>query len=426
MKRAALILALGLSLGSSTFAQTFEDYFVDKTLRLDYIFMGNADKQDICLDELSVLPQWAGRRHHLSELPLEGNGEITMKDKATGKIIYRTSFSSLFQEWIGEQEAKVVKRGFENTFLVPYPKQPAEITVVLRNASREVSATLVHEVNPSDILIHQRGEGELTPHRYLWQGGSSDKCIDVAIMAEGYAADESDLFYKDATVACEALFAHEPFKKLKDRFNIVAVFSESKDSGVSIPRKDEWKKTAVSSHFDTFYSDRYLTTRSVKAIHNWLAGIPYEHIIILANTDVYGGGGIYNSYTLTTAHHPMFKPVVVHEFGHSFGGLADEYFYDDDVMTDTYPLDVEPWEQNISTRVNFALKWEDMLAPNTPVPTPVAQHQNYPVGVYEGGGYSAKGIYRPAFNCRMKTNEYPEFCPVCQRAIQRIIEFYVP
>jgi len=110
----------------------------------------------------------------------------------------------------------------------------------------------------------------------------------------------------------------------------------------------------------------------------------------------------------------------------SLPGLADEYFYDDDVMTDTYPLDVEPWEQNISTRVNFALKWEDMLAPNTPVPTPVAQHQNYPVGVYEGGGYSAKGIYRPAFNCRMKTNEYPEFCPVCQRAIQRIIEFYVP
>lgn len=105
-----------------------------------------------------------------------------------------------------------------------------------------MSATLVHEVNPSDILIHQRGEGELTPHRYLWQGGSSDKCIDVAIMAEGYAANEADLFYKDAAVACEALFAHEPFKKLKDRFNIVAVFSESKDSGVSIPRKDEWKK----------------------------------------------------------------------------------------------------------------------------------------------------------------------------------------
>ena len=220
----------------------------------------------------------------------------------------------------------------------------------------------------------------------MLQSGNEKECIDVAILAEGYTEKEMDLFYQDAQKACESLFSHEPFRSMKNKFNIVAVASPSIDSGVSVPRENQWKHTAVHSHFDTFYSDRYLTTSRVKAIHNALAGIPYEHIIILANTDVYGGGGIYNSYTLTTAHHPMFKPVVVHEFGHSFGGLADEYFYDDDVMTDTYPLDVEPWEQNISTRVNFALKWEDMLAPNTPVPTPVAQHQNYPVGVYEGGG----------------------------------------
>ena len=155
-----------------------------------------------------------------------------------------------------------------------------------------------------------------------------------------------------------------------------------------------------------------------------MAGIPYEHVIILANTEEYGGGGIYNSYTLTTAHHPKFRPVVVHEFGHSFGGLADEYFYDDDVMTDTYPLDIEPWEQNISTRVNFASKWEDMLVKGTPVPTPTSEKVKYPIGVYEGGGYSAKGIYRPADNCRMRTNEYPAFCPVCQRAVRRIIDFY--
>ncbi|WP_289188252.1 M64 family metallopeptidase, partial [uncultured Bacteroides sp.] len=142
------------------------------------------------------------------------------------------------------------------------------------------------------------------------------------------------------------------------------------------------------------------------------------------NTEEYGGGGIYNSYTLTTAHHPMFRPVVVHEFGHSFGGLADEYFYDDDVMTDTYPLDVEPWEQNISTRIDFSSKWEDMLAQKTPVPTPTSESKTYRVGVYEGAGYSAKGIYRPADNCRMRTNEYPTFCPVCERAIRRVIEFY--
>ena len=426
MKKTVWILTLGLSLCGHAFAQNFDDYFVDKTLRLDYIFTGNADKQDICLDELSSLPQWAGRHTHLSELPLAGNGEITMKDKATGKVIYRTSFSSLFQEWLGEKEAKVLTRGFENTFLVPYPKQPAEITVTLKDAYQKPSATLTHEVNPKDILIHQRGMSNLTPHRYLWKGGSSEKCIDVAIMAEGYSAKDEALFYKDAEIACESLFDHEPFKKLKDRFNIVAVFSESKDSGVSIPRNNEWKTTAVSSHFDTFYSDRYLTTRSVKAIHNWLAGIPYEHIIILANTDTYGGGGIYNSYTLTTAHHSMFRSVVVHEFGHSFGGLADEYAYDE-APSPLYPYSVEPWEPNITTLVHFEDKWKDMVKPGTPIPTKPQTDEKLlytKVGVYEGGGYTKKGIYRPTTECRMKINEAPVFCPVCQRSLERLIRFY--
>lgn len=426
MKKTVWILTLGLSLCGHAFAQNFDDYFVDKTLRLDYIFTGNADKQDICLDELSSLPQWAGRHTHLSELPLAGNGEITMKDKATGKVIYRTSFSSLFQEWLGEKEAKVLTRGFENTFLVPYPKQPAEITVTLKDAYQKPSATLTHEVNPKDILIHQRGMSNLTPHRYLWKGGSSEKCIDVVIMAEGYSAKDEALFYKDAEIACESLFDHEPFKKLKDRFNIVAVFSESKDSGVSIPRNNEWKTTAVSSHFDTFYSDRYLTTRSVKAIHNWLAGIPYEHIIILANTDTYGGGGIYNSYTLTTAHHSMFRPVVVHEFGHSFGGLADEYAYDE-APSPLYPYSVEPWEPNITTLVHFEDKWKDMVKPGTPIPTKPQTDEKLlytKVGVYEGGGYTKKGIYRPTTECRMKINEAPVFCPVCQRSLERLIRFY--
>ena len=148
-----------------------------------------------------------------------------------------------------------------------------------------------------------------------------------AILAEGYTEKEMDIFYQDAQRTCESLFSHEPFRSMKQKFNIVAVASPFYGQWCQCsPAKNQWKQTAVHSHFDTFYSERYLTTSRVKSIHNALAGIPYEHIIILANTDVYGGGGIYNSYTLTTAHHPMFKPVVVHEFGHSFGGLADEYF----------------------------------------------------------------------------------------------------
>ena len=165
-------------------------------------------------------PEWAGRRHHLSEIPLGGNGEITMKDKATGQVIYRTSFSSLFQEWVTEEEASRVRKGFENSFLLPYPKKEAVVTVALKNVYHKVSTSLTHEVNPNDILIHQRGLARITPHRYLLQSGSSKDCIDVAIMAEGYTEQEMDLFYKDAQTACDALFSHEPFKKLKNKLII--------------------------------------------------------------------------------------------------------------------------------------------------------------------------------------------------------------
>ena len=423
MKKHILFL-LCLIAVASTRAQVFADHFADKTLRVDYIFNGNASGQAICLDGLSALPTWAGRKHDLAELPLQGNGQIVMRNAASGKTIYTTSFSSLFQEWLETDEARNVTKGFENTFLLPYPLQPVEIEITLLDPRRNVRASMKHIVHPNDVLIEQKGNSHITPHKYLLHNDSPEKCIDVAILAEGYTLQEMQTFYEDADIACKSIFDHEPFKSMKKRFNVVAVASPSTDSGVSVPRLNEWKHTAFGSHFSTFYSDRYLTTSRVKAIHDALAGIPYEHIIILANTEEYGGGGIYNSYTLTTAHHPMFRPVVVHEFGHSFGGLADEYFYDNDVMTDTYPLDIEPWEQNISTQVDFAAKWKDMLSENTPVPTPAEVSENYPTGVYEGGGYSAKGIFRPAENCRMRTNEYPAFCPVCQRALRRIIEFY--
>lgn len=423
MKRLFLIQFLLVALCMSNHAQEFTAFFEEKSLRMDYLFTGDATTQEISLDKLSSWEGWAGRKHRLGELPLEGNGQVEVSDEATGQIIYRTSFSSLFSEWLSTDEAQTTRRSFEATFLVPYPKQPVKVKVSLLNARHEVMSAMTHRVDPKDILIHAMGQ-RITPHKYLLKSGNPDRCVDVAICAEGYTADEMELFYKDAQVACDALFDHEPFKSMKSRFNIVAVASPSLDSGVSVPRLGEWKQTAFGSHFSTFYSDRYLTTLQVKSIHDALAGIDYEHIIILANTDEYGGGGIYNSYTLTTAHHPMFRPVVVHEFGHSFGGLADEYFYDNDVMTDTYPLDIEPWEQNITTQVHFDSKWKDMLPKGTPNPTPVNQKEKYPVGVFEGGGYSAKGIYRPAYNCRMRTNENPEFCPVCQRALRRLIEFY--
>ncbi|NDV65624.1 M64 family metallopeptidase [Bacteroides sp. 224] len=410
MKKTLFIILL-LSLLSPMKAQKFEDYFSNQTLRVDYTLCGNATRQEIYPDALSRLPLWAGRRHHLSELPIQGNGQITMRDAESKQCIYKTSFSTLFQEWISTDEAQTASRSFENTFLLPFPLKPVEIEITLRDIKQEVVASLTHTVQPDNILIQQKGTAHVTPHTYLLKGGNETDCINIAILAEGYTADEMAVFRRDAQIACEALFSHEPFKSEKNKFNVIAVESTSPDSGVSVPGKAIWKQTAFGSHFDTFYSDRYLTSGRVKDIHDALAGIPYEHIIILANTEEYGGGGIYNSYTLTTAHHYAFRPVVVHEFGHSFGGLADEYYYSGHTTNDFYSLEVEPWEQNITTLVDFKSKWQDMKEAKQ-------------AGLFEGGGYSAKGIYRPADNCRMNTNQHPAFCPVCQRALQRMIHFY--
>ena len=410
IRKAVLLSALAFTC-MTTSAQDFDNYFTGQTLRIDYTFSGNASRQDIYVDKLNVSPKWFGKRKRLAELPVEGNGQITVRDHRTGLAIYRNSFSTLFQEWLSYDEAKTIKKSFENVFLVPMPKDTVDITVDLRNNRRQIMATLTHTVAPNDILIRHIGEQNLTPYVTLQQAADTSRCIHIAYVAEGYQEQEMQTFIDDANIAMEALFAHEPFKSLRNRFHIVAVKSPSKDSGTSEPGNGIWKQTALGSHFNTFYSDRYLTTLNLKALHDCLAGIPYEHIIVLVNTDKYGGGGILNSYNLSMTHHRMFKPVVVHEFGHSFAGLADEYAYEQEAIP-MYPDDVEPWEPNITTQVNFNAKWKNMIG------------KVDGVGLYEGAGYSLKGVYRPEQDCRMRTNENPTFCHVCEKFIREMIDFY--
>lgn len=420
----AAATALTSSLGQEG-SNIFDQYFCDQTLRIDYTLAGTAEQQAIYLDHISEIQHWAGRRVNMDKLLLKGNGQVTVRDIATGKVIYTNAFSTLFSEWLSERAAlEDAGRSFEHTVLVPRMKEKATIEVNINDNHGKSIAYIKHTIDPSDILIEKLGQKSITPHRYLWKGGDSQKAIDIAIVAEGYTQEEEELYYHDAQTATDALLAHEPFKSMKERLNIVAAFSVSEESGVSIPRLNEWKRTALGSHFSTFYSDRYLTTLNVKKVHNALAGIDYEHIIILANTDEYGGGGIFNSYTLTTAHHPMFRPVVVHEFGHSFGGLADEYYYTTEADTTVYTLNIEPWEPNITTLVNFDSKWRQMLDKNASIPTRDNDAQKVEIGVIEGAGYSGKGIYRPSYNCRMRTNEHETFCPVCIEALKKMILFY--
>lgn len=400
----------------------FSDYFEERTLRIDYTFAGDATHQVIALDQLSQMPGWYGKHKRLAELPVEGNGQISVRCHRTGEVIYRNSFSTLFQEWQSYPEAEQVWKSFENVFLVPMPKDTVDITIDLRNNRREVTSTMTHQVVPGDILIRHIGENDVTPYTVVQEAADTSHCIHIAYLAEGYTEEEMDVFLKDVNIAVEALFAHDPFKSMRSRFNIVAVQAPSAESGTSEPSKGIWRNTALKSHFDTFYSNRYLTTLHLKTMHDWLAGTPYEHIIVLVNTAEYGGGGILNSYNLSMTHHEMFRPVVVHEFGHSFAGLADEYAYDQEQIP-MYPHDVEPWEPNITTLADFSKKWQSMVAKGTPIPTPIKAGKEG-AGLYEGAGYSLKGVYRAYPDCRMRTNENPEFCEVCKQAISRLIDFY--
>ena len=418
----------------------FDYYFEDATLRLDYLFSGDVSSQSIYFREAVKTSRWAGRKKHLDELPLKGNGQIEVRDHEDGTLLYVNGFSTLFQEWLSYEEAVRVPRAFENSFQVPFPKRPVDITVRLQDNHNRDIAVLTHGIDPSDILIRRMKDNGI-PRRILHLGGGD--AIDVVILAEGYSARDSVKFFRDARRAVDALLAHEPFKGNEDKFNFTAIYAVSRDSGVSIPRAGRWRDTAVQSHFDTFYTERYLTTVEMRRVYDIIGTVPCEHVIILANTPVYGGGGVFNNVTIMASDTPPFEVVLVHEFGHAFGGLADEYAYDDmyDVM---YPADTEPWEPNITTLKHFGEKWADMLESGTTVPTPVDSLEkagdirsmwrylseedryrlNHKIGVYEGAGYMSKGVYRPVQECRMRINECEDFCPVCMRSLRRLITFY--
>lgn len=422
LQATAIFAVLSLSTVTTT-AQKYESLFDDATLRLDYIYAGTAEEQAIYLSGMKTYNGWYGKRINMNRLPLEGNGTITVTDTSGQDTIYRHSFSTLFQEWQSTEEATKVAKSFENTLLIPMPKKEVQVTVELKNMHNGQKACLKHRIDPKDKLIRVHDQKETMPYTYLRKAGDSKDKIDVVFVPEGYTAEEMEQFRHDCKESIASMLRHKAFAARKDRFNFIAVDAPSRHSGVSIPKNNEWKNTALGSHFDTFYSERYLTTPNISKLYDILDGIPCESIIILANTDEYGGGGIYNNYMLSAARGPGYKSVIVHEFGHSFAGLADEYFYDDQYET-YYPAGIEPWEQNLTTLTDFGSKWKDMLPQGTSVPTPAdGKDIHTKVGVYEGGGYQSQGVYRPAQDCRMKTNEAPDFCPVCSRAIQRVIDF---
>lgn len=402
----------------------FDDYFIDKSLRFDFMLAGDHDTTIAYPLEMKEEPFYGGSLNNLVDTFHYGNLRYFIYDLESGNLIYSRGYGSLFQEWQTTAEAKKIRRTFYEVATFPYPKK--DVRFVLKKYMKDGSLETVYErvIDPEDYFIRREPVKKV---EYVMISGNEDhhQAVDLAFIAEGYTSEEMAKFHEDVKRLSGILFEYEPFKNYIDKINIWAVDAISEESGTDIPGERIYRKTALNSSFYTFDLARYLTTFDIKSVRDYAAVVPYDNIIVVINSERYGGGGMYNYYSGTTSDHPLTPVVFVHEFGHGFAGLADEYYSSDVAYEEFYPLDVEPWEANITTLVDFESKWKDMIEEDTPVPTPPTEEYKDKVGLFEGGGYSAKGIYRPQIDCRMKSNEAESFCKVCQKALRQVIEFYI-
>jgi hypothetical protein len=404
--------------------QSYDKYFTDKVLRFDFMFSGNSQKTIVYPVGLKEEPLFAGSRTKLIDPFNSGNFKYEVYDEAENKLIYSKGFSTLYQEWQTTAEAKKIERSFYEVATLPYPKNKIKFKISVRERNGLFSPLYEVSIDPSDYFIRKERTVNANFTR-VYGNGNPDKSVDLAFIAEGYTVDEMGKFREDVKILADALFAEAPFKDYRDKFNIWAVEAVSQESGTDVPGENIYVNTVLNSSFYTFDTDRYLTTQDIKAVNDYAAVVPHDNIIVLINSSRYGGGGVYNYYSGTTSGHPLSLKVFVHELGHGFAGLADEYYSSSVAYDEFYPLNVEPWEPNITTMVNFDLKWKSMIAKDTPVPTPDEEKYKNVTGLFEGGGYSAKGIFRPEMDCRMKSNGPKGFCSVCQKAIKEMIEYYI-
>ena len=418
MKYIVLTIILALSMQSNA-QLLYNDYFTDKSLRVDFIFAGNADSETIYLKDIKKESFWGGSKENLINPFNYGEYKVEVLDKSSGSLIYSKGFCTLFEEWQTTSEANSRNKAFYQSVVVPYPKNKVTLNVYSRNWDGDFIQVYQLEINPEDYFINPE-KSDFEQKKIVDHGDPSEK-VDLVFIAEGYTASEMDKFEKDSKRFVDFLFTQKPFDQYKQNFNIWIVKSVSEESGTDIPGEGIYKKTAVKSNFYTFDSERYLTTEDFFAVSDIASVVPYDDICIMVNTDKYGGGGIYNHYSIFSADHPLSEIVFVHEFGHSFAALGDEYYNSSTSYNDFFNLEIEPWQANLTTLKDFEKKWKDQLDESTPVPTPRVKSNKNKIGVYEGGGYVHKGMYSPYMDCRMKTNEAKAFCPVCQEAIIRMI-----
>ena len=441
------------------------------TLRVDYYHTGNAQEERFSVDRVVVEPlAWPGNPAKPIDQSNLGKYRFTVADKASGTPLYSRGFSSIFGEWETTAEAKAMNRTFSESLRFPAPEKPVRITVEKRDGKNLFQRAWTFDVDPADKFVARQAPlPEAGALIRLHDAGPPSEKLDLLILGDGYTARERGKFERDAKRLLAILFATSPFKEREHDINVWGLVPASAQSGISRPSQHRHQRTPLGATYDAFDSERYVLTFENKAFRDLAASAPYDLVEILVNSATYGGGGIYNLYSTVAADSEWAPYIFVHEFGHHIAALADEYYTSD--VAYLPPADrVEPWERNATALLDpAALKWKDLVAPGTPVPTPwpkeafeqysravqekrrAIRAANRPeaemdalfrdertheeaqlsagpyagkTGAFEGANYEARGVYRPQADCIMFTRNRVPFCAVCRQAITEMLDLY--
>ena len=417
----ALFCSLFIAIGKGQNPEFF-DY--SRGLRIDFVLSGSEVIPHAGLISVNEEPFWSAPAR--SNIPDVEYGEYLLRvyDK-TRNVIFSRGFSSLYEEWLSTERAGVGAFAFEHSLSIPYINQPCEVALMVRQPSGWEEFARWN-INPTDDFIRPYIPGH-SSEVFLILGNKDNykRNLDLAFVADGYTANQKEKAVADAQHFANFLINQPPFNDFASSINCWLVFSPSQQDGVTIPQQNIYRSTVVESSFNTLGLDRYLTTERYFKLRSMASAVPYDFVLDMVNTSEYGGGGIFNHFSVFSADGPARERVFLHEFGHHFGALADEYFDSEVPYASESEYLHEPWQPNVTTLVNFESKWASMVADSAPIPTPRIAKYKKVIGVFEGGLYVSKGVYSPAMDCRMKSNDADGFCLVCQSAIVRMLKMYI-
>lgn len=407
---------------------SFEEFFIPKTMRVDLFHTVSYSGESVGLDEIVMEHLWSGTRKNLVTPFNYGKYRFRVVDAESGKLIYSRGFCTLAGEYQTTQEARDVPRTMGESLRFPYPKQDVVVYLDLRGRDGKFRKIFSVKINPSSpSILKERPFREFKVVDIAVHGGCENQ-VDFLILPEGYTRAQVEKMRRDAERFTQVLFETEPFRSYRDKISVRMVEAFSRQSGSDEPRKGIFVDTLFDTSFNTFSAPRYLTTMNNKVVREVASLAPNDLVLIMVNTARYGGGGIYNFWDIFPADNEYSEYIFIHELGHAFAGLGDEYYqegagYDENEF---YPEGVEPWEPNLTAFIDRKIenvKWKNMIAKGIPVPTPNKKRYAGVIGVFEGGGYKSKGIFRPSFDCKMFHKGRIGFCDVCKDAIVRMIRY---